>query len=289
MHKNPFEAIREAQKSAKEICCRTITASDSRGTDDILANGFYILLVTNGTAEVSAADAYDFEAGARDLILLTPSMRVAFGRMDCHFSMICLGIAPDYFDSLRDGQTMYNQLVRFIREYGYPLLHTPSETFDYLRRTLELFLSPADDFRLGRNAMTDRLCGFLLLQITDMLFRSNVTRGPLCVKRSDRLFRDFKKLLIANYRRHHRIEFYADALHISTTYLARTVKRLTGRTVRFHIAELLCADARRLLESTDMEVKQIADTLGFSDQSVFGKFFTKKTGLSPVKYRMRRH
>lgn len=107
------------------------------------------------------------------------------------------------------------------------------------------------------------------------------------MKRSDLLFRQFKKLLVENYRRHHRIEFYADALHISTTYLARTVKRLTGHTVRFHIAELLCADARRLLDSTDMEVKQIADLLGFSDQSVFGKFFTKMTGLSPVKYRMR--
>lgn len=53
---------------------------------------------------------------------------------------------------------------------------------------------------------------------------------------------------------------------MSATYLSRTVKRTTGHTVRFHIAELLGADARRLLESTDMEVKQIADTLGFSDQ-----------------------
>lgn len=74
---------------------------------------------------------------------------------------------------------------------------------------------------------------------------------------------------------------------MSATYLSRTVKRTTGHTVRFHIAELLGADVRRLLESTDMEVKQIADTLGFSDQSVFGKFFTKMTGFSPVKYRMR--
>ena len=289
MHRNPFEAIREAQECAQRIFCHTITADDGSGEGDALAGGFFIVLVTNGTAEVSATDSYRFEAGAGDLLLLTPSMRVAFDRMYDGYAMICLGIAPDYFDSLRDGQTMYSQLARFIREYGYPLLHTPPGAFDYLRRTLGLFLTPAGGPLLGRNALTERLCGFLLLQITDLLFHSNATRGPLCVKRSDLIFRDFKKLLIANYRRHHRIEFYADALHISTTYLARTVKRLTGRTVRFHIAELLCADARRMLESTDMEVKQIADSLGFSDQSVFGKFFIKRTGLSPVKYRMRRH
>ena len=58
--------------------------------------------------------------------------------------------------------------------------------------------------------------------------------------------------------------------------------------MRFHLSELICADARRLLECTDMEVKEIADTLGFSDQSAFGKFFAKKTGLSPQKYRQER-
>lgn len=285
MQKSTFEAILAAQRSSKEIYCHTITAADIDNGTAELTNGFFIILVTNGTTAIS--DTYDFEAGARDLMLLTPSMRAAFTDIDDTLSMICLGIDPDYFDSLRDGQAMYAQLSRFIRECGYPLLHTSPEEFDCLRRTLELFLSASGNLDFGRNAVTDRLCGFLLLQTAELLSRSNVARGPLCMKRSDLLFRHFKKLLVENYRRHHRIEFYADALHISTTYLARTVKRLTGHTVRFHIAELLCADARRLLDSTDMEVKQIADLLGFSDQSVFGKFFTKMTGISPVKYRMR--
>ena len=285
MQKSTFEAILAAQRSSKEIYCHTITAADIDNGTAELTNGFFIILVTNGTVAIS--DTYGFEAGARDLMLLTPSMRVTFTDIDDTLSMICLGIDPDYFDSLRDGQAMYAQLSRFIRECGYPLLHTSPEEFDCLRRTLELFLSASGNLDFGRNAVTDRLCGFLLLQTAELLSRSNVARGPLCMKRSDLLFRHFKKLLVENYRRHHRIEFYADALHISTTYLARTVKRLTGNTVRFHIAELLCADARRLLDSTDMEVKQIADLLGFSDQSVFGKFFTKMTGLSPVKYRMR--
>lgn len=289
MHSNPFEAIRQAQMSAQRIFCHTITAADNSGDGGVLADGFFIALVTNGTAEVSASDACRFEAGPRDLLLLTPSMRATFESTDDDFAMTCLGFDPDYFDSLRDGQTMYSQLARFIRQYGYPLLHIRQGAFDYLRRTLGLFLATGDGSPLGHDAISERLCGFLLLQVTDLLFHSNATHGPLYVKRSDLLFRDFKKLLIANYRSHHRIEFYADALHISTTYLARTVKRLTGRTVRFHITELLYADARRMLESTDMEVKQIADTLGFSGQSVFGKFFTKRTGLSPVKYRMRRH
>ena len=87
-----------------------------------------------------------------------------------------------------------------------------------------------------------------------------------------------------NYRQHHDIGFYAESLHISTTYLSRIVKHITGHTVRFHISELLCADARKLLECTNLDIKEIAEKLGFSDQSVFGKFFVKKTGLSPMKF-----
>lgn len=84
-----------------------------------------------------------------------------------------------------------------------------------------------------------------------------------------------------NYRQHHDIGFYAESLHISTTYLSRIVKHITGHTVRFHISELLCADARKLLECTDLDIKEIAEKLGFSEQSVFGKFFVKRQESLP--------
>lgn len=76
-----------------------------------------------------------------------------------------------------------------------------------------------------------------------------------------------------NYRQHHDIGFYAESLHISTTYLSRIVKHITGHTVRFHISELLCADARKLLECTDLDIKEIAEKLGF------------QTSLSLVNFR----
>lgn len=102
------------------------------------------------------------------------------------------------------------------------------------------------------------------------------------------IFQAIQKTLMENYRQHHDIGFYAESLHISTTYLSRIVKHITGHTVRFHISELLCADARKLLECTDLDIKEIAEKLGFSDQSVFGKFFVKKTGVSPMKFRTQR-
>jgi AraC-like DNA-binding protein len=43
--------------------------------------------------------------------------------------------------------------------------------------------------------------------------------------------------------------------------------------------------AARLLRDPEMTIQQIAEELSFADQSSFGKFFKKQTGLSPLKYR----
>lgn len=78
------------------------------------------------------------------------------------------------------------------------------------------------------------------------------------------------------------------SMHTSTSYLARIVKHITEHTVRFHISELLYADAGKLLECTNLDIKEITEKLEFSDRSVLGEFFVKKTGVSPIKFRTQR-
>ena len=143
-------------------------------------------------------------------------------------------------------------------------------------------------FHLYKNGIIRNLCNLLSLQMTDILCQRTEDDASTYVKRSNEIFLKFKRLLVSNYRKHHNIQFYADKLNISTTYLSRIVKRITGRTVYSHISELICVEAKRLLEYSDKDVKEISDWLGFSDQSVFGKFFLKRTGLSPMKYRTMR-
>lgn len=39
--------------------------------------------------------------------------------------------------------------------------------------------------------------------------------SAVSVKRENEIFRNFKKLLVANYRQHHSIGFYTESLHIT--------------------------------------------------------------------------
>lgn len=277
-----------ASEGQENVCCRRVDFDFLAGRRIVLSEGFYLVLVTNGTALI--ADSYrEYTLGENELLVLTPSLAVTLGTADADFSMICVYIQPAYFDTLPDGQPMYSGLVRFLGAYTLPILHLRLTDYTYLRQTLALFLSGCpDSYTLNREGIGRHLCSFLLLQVANMLSQDN-EQSAVSVHRSGEVFRNFKKLLVEHYRTHHHIAFYAERLNISTTYLSRIVKRTTGRTVYFHVSEILCAEARRLLGSTDLDIKEIADRLGFSDQSAFGKFFLKKTGMSPLKFRLRKN
>ena len=255
-----------------------------RGESLSLERSFSFVLVSEGT--LCATDAYhDYSFGANDLMVLTPSMVCRIHDAAPFARLSCVRLVPEYFDTLPDGQPLYGQLAGFLGAYRLPILHLTDRQAEYLQRTFSLFAEQLSEYQLYRDGIVRNLCEFLLLQSAEIFCQYN-SHTPVYVKRCNEIFRLFKKLLVENYKHHHDLQLYAARLHISTTYLSRIVKRLTGNTVRFHISELICAEARRQLECTDREIKEIAAELGFSDQSVFGKFFVAKTGLSPLRFRM---
>lgn len=253
-----------------------------------IGKGFFFVFVESGTALLTDM-RQDYTIKGEDLIVLSPSLAATLHHASPDFTFTCICLVPEYFDSLLGSQLLYSQLAEFIQADHLPIVSLKPEKSRYLRQTFALFSSDLRGFKIYPNGTIDHLCCLLLLQTADTFCQSN-RHMPVYVKRSGEIFRKFRKLLISNYnyRLHHDIGFYADELHISTTYLSRIVKQTTGNTVRFLISELLCADARRMLVCTDLDIKEIASQLGFSDQSVFGKFFVKKTGLSPLKFRLRK-
>lgn len=73
--------------------------------------------------------------------------------------------------------------------------------------------------------------------------------------------------------------------HCSPSYLIRVFKRFSGRTISSYINDSRIAKAKRLLESTELSVTDIAYSCGFSDSNYFSNTFKKTLGLSPREYR----
>lgn len=252
---------------------------DKYNNEMFRAGAFFYILVETGTAEF-VVDCHSYIVGKGDMLLVAPRMSIELMKKSSDFGTCGLCMEPFFFDSLSIGNYVYKQLYNSSHT-TYVLRLEDSDT-GHIRKTLDLMSHYLTSDHPAE--MAGSLVNFLLLQITEIFHSQNVHPAGR-VRRSDALFRLFRKLLAENYRKEHELQFYADSLHVSQTYLSRVIRQVSGKTVNNYIAEALYTDARRLLVFTDLTVKEISEQLGFSDQSSFGKFFKKKSETSPANFR----
>jgi AraC family transcriptional regulator, transcriptional activator of pobA len=78
---------------------------------------------------------------------------------------------------------------------------------------------------------------------------------------------------------------YAALLNLSSYQLNAITKASVGKTMSDLINEQIVLEAKRYLLATTVQVKEVADHLGYEDVSYFIRFFKKHTGLSPEAFR----
>lgn len=128
----------------------------------------------------------------------------------------------------------------------------------------------------------------LLTDMADMIWKKYGRREPAHhteMKRSDTILKEFVSLLTENIRTETSVGFYAGRLCISKQYLSLIVKEKTLIPIGSVIASMRTEIAARMLRNPEFTIQQVAENMSFSDQSSFGKFFKRQTGLSPLKYR----
>ena len=103
--------------------------------------------------------------------------------------------------------------------------------------------------------------------------------------RVEELFLRFIQLLPQHFVEHRDIAFYADCLCITTTYLSRVVRQVSGRTVADYIDQMLLMESSWLLQTTPLTVAQIADRLHFAETTTFARFFKRMKGCTPKEFR----
>ena len=77
----------------------------------------------------------------------------------------------------------------------------------------------------------------------------------------------------------------AACLHFNPQYLMRAFKAKTGMSILEYMTFARMEQARQLLKTTNLPVKEIACMVGYEDCVYFTKLFRKETGTAPSKYR----
>ena len=174
-----------------------------------------------------------------------------------------------------------------------PCLNTDKEQMDYLRQKIDIDrrrVASLDALpQLQRSlaqAIILRERQTMFMEVI-MLFLQNQPAVPVKRSRQEALFQDFIVALVNSYVEHRDVAWYADSASLSVRHFSFMIRRHSGRTPMEWITLVTLTHAKRLLSQPGVQVKEVADLLGFPEQFTFRKYFKQHTGVSPSEFQRR--
>lgn len=228
-----------------------------------------LFLVTRGTISMESLGMTDalassaHQLSASDLLVVSPKHVVSFQNMSRDFEAECILVDE---------------------EIAADVVYHLSE--DKLKAALDIFHMIRDIVchqHIYKVEMIQSMVNVLKLLVSELPYDNiSVTRD---LRHKKNVYEIFLHLLYRNFKSERQIRFYADKLNVSSPYLSRMVKEISGTTVNDHISSLLYKEICNLLKQSDMTIGEIANYLHFSDQSALTNFFKQRAGLTPLAYR----
>lgn len=241
-----------------------------------------LILCTKGSGQYTV-DSVEHKVEAGDLIIVNQG-RVIY---DCSMSPDCRGmgiiISYDFFNETIKSVHDLSSLFLFARTH--PVFNLPDNRASFIRNTLirmkEKMEEPDNHFRREMmQTMFLTMVYELSNEIKDVQSQKDERNT-----RAEEIFTKFILLVENNFRTERRVSWYSEQLCISPKYLSETIKNVSKRTPNEWIDAYVTMELRMLLRNTQHSIKQIAQSLNFSNQSFLGKYFKEHVGMSPSEYR----
>lgn len=140
-----------------------------------------------------------------------------------------------------------------------------------------------------RESIAQNLLQIFFLDTYDKVQRYFTAEQIEGSNRKEELFKKFINLVHSYCITQRDVAFYAEQLCISTRYLSAITKQIGNISAKEIIDDFLMLELKVALQSTDFSLKEIADKYRFPDQSFFGRYFKKHTGMSPKEFRSKKN
>lgn len=249
-------------------------------------NFYKIAYKTNLTGKLKyGQNYYDFDEGG--LFFKAPNQVSADGENNGDFSGYTLVFHPDFL--------LHFPLARRIKQYGF-FSYSVNEALHLSEKEQATIISV---FKHIEDELQNRIDNFsqsviishieALLNYSDRFYqRQFITRKAVnndVLENLESILNEYfnsdkiSKLGIPT------VQYVADALNLSPSYLSDLLRNITGQNAQQHIHNFLIEKAKEVISTTSLTVSEIAFQLGFEHQSSFNKFFKAKTNLSPLQFR----
>lgn len=221
-----------------------------------------------------------------EVIVAKPQVVAHIREMSPKLSIISVSFTVDFV--LSNGfKKEDHDAFDFFTGNNMPKLKLSDEEMDSAV-SLAKILERNQRFSLEKKAFKEELVQSsfkLLLYHYASIYKRKFPDLEASLSRQEDLMIRFLDLLNENFKSERTVQFYADVLCITSGYLSKVLKEVSGKTANQLIDEAVILEAKLLLNRPTLSIAEIAEELKFSDQSFFGKFFKKHTGLSPTAFR----
>ena len=253
-------------------------------TNEELERMMGFMFIISGEAEFSI-DYVNYQFKENYWVELRPTVEVKLMSYSDNFQAYIIMAAESFImDTLLDKKPI--PVSHFVDSHESPHLEITEEELTALKLSADRILHY---MRIEHNFKKDMLhntfYNFILEASNIFRNRDGVRKKLQHLSRKETIIRDFLVLVEQHAMEQHNPSFYSDKLCISTQYLSIILKDITGYTANYWISKKITSQAKLLLRTPRLTIKEITDKLHFADQSSFGKFFKKQTGISPKKYR----
>jgi AraC-like DNA-binding protein len=218
-----------------------------------------------------------------DLFISLPYINYVFKNCSDEMSSSHLLVEKNFFEDLISHNEQLQNYSPMEIFSTFPVLHLGKTqaasffySFDNIRKTI---INP----HLYKNELIKYQLNICLLMMAELISGQEIDTHDL--KYKDNILKIFLHLASRHFRKERQIQFYADNMNISPTYLSRTIKELTGNTVMGYLSNFLYNEICIQLKTSEKNINEIAFDLNFSDQSALTNFFRNKSGVTPLAYR----
>lgn len=246
--------------------------------ETILNESFIIILIENGECTATINDN-EYSLNEGDLLICTPGNVLERGMVSINFHCRIFIMSSEYLGDILKGTLM--SISHYLMSKVVQAIHLTSEEQDALKGFYRLLssLNPLPNDKVREN-MVHHILKSLAYCFVGLFTRRGYTSPKDKGTSAEILFRKFTHIL-HEHPEGRTVQFYANMLNITPKYFNTVCKQVSGKTASRLINEEIAAQACLMLKDPDLSIKQVSSILGFTNQSHFGSFIRKETGVSP--------
>ena len=248
-------------------------------------DAFIIGVGTEGETSVSF-NLHEFRLKKASMIIFTPKNILQVNSQQ-YFKAAVIAISPDFMRRINiDIKNMMPLFLKFVENPTLAL--TPEES-----RSMRGMIAQIERETRGPEThfsfdIVSGLIAATIYKVGDIMYHylaEHPEGQNNSHNRAEEYFKQFTHLLGEHFREERSVGFYARQLCITPKYLTTLIKRISGQSVSEWIDNYVILEAKTLLKYSTMSIQEIAYYLNFPNQSFFGSYFKRNTGMSPSQYK----